>query len=95
MRKLSALEFPRQIQPEMLEAGDLITVTLPESRGVVMSKRARIHRRVDHGDMRQWLNEENVVILTWQPDKRATYTITLHERQARQGEALFDVELYG
>ena len=95
MRKIQTLEYPRKVSPELLEEGDLITVTLPKSAGITMTKHGRIYRRVDHGNLRQYLTIEGAVILTWQPDQKPKYTVTLHERIPYKEEPLFDLERLG
>jgi hypothetical protein len=87
--------YPRNIQPETVEVGDLIIVELKQAKGVVMTKRGRIDRIIPHMMMRQAITAEGGILFTWEPGvSRNDYTLVILERQAKPQEplAMFDLE---
>lgn len=93
MRK-SAFEFPRSIDPSLIEPGDTIKVTLPKSRGIETSITGTVHHRGDHGRTRYLYTSEGATILAWEPksDKRV-HVLLLHRPEAEQTELpLFEPE---
>lgn len=89
----SIAQLPRTIAPELVEIGDLVSVEHSKTKGVTHFKRGRVARRVDQGNVRQYVTDEGGILFTWQPGKKGV-TITLIERKldATTRESLFEWE---
>lgn len=90
-RRLTKNNSPQEIKAELVEIGDNITVYLPESGGIIMTKTGTIGKRHDHGDMRSYLTEEGMVLFTFQPGKPRLVKLTLNSRTPVENETLFEV----
>ena len=85
------MNVPRIIKPELVEIGDVIVVTLPESRGITQTKRGRVSKRVDSGDVRTYTTDEGAILFTWQPERPRLVKIILVDRQPFQQVELFSM----
>ncbi len=80
MRTISNL--PRNIRPELIEPGDLVTVTYPEDGdGVTMTRRGRVSAVQLHSGMRVLLTQAGGVIARLTVTGRQACTVTLLERE--------------
>lgn len=83
--KKSAFEFPRSIDPSLIEVGDTIKVTLPKSRGLETSVTGTVDHRADHGKTRYLYTSEGATILAWEPHTdRRVHVLLLHRPEAKQ-----------
>lgn len=83
--KKSAFEFPRSIDPSLIEEGDTIKVTLPKSRGIETAITGTVHHRADHGRTRYLYTSEGATLLAWEPHTdRRVHVLLLHRAEAPQ-----------
>lgn len=85
MGTMSALPFPRAIDPSLIENGDTIQVALPKSKGLEVRHIGTVHHRSDHGSTRYLYTEEGATILAWEPkgDKKV-HVLLLHRPEIVQ-----------
>lgn len=85
MAKTSAFEFPRSIDPSLIEDGDTIKVTMPKNRGMEISYTGTVHHRGDHGAVRYLYTEEGATLLSWEPNTtKRVHVLLLHRPEAAQ-----------
>lgn len=90
MRKGSALEFPRSIDPSLIMEGDTIQVALPKDKGLEVRHIGTVHHRSDHGKTRYLYTEEGATLLAWEPKSdRRVHILLLHRPEHEQEELPF------
>lgn len=85
-----AIKQPRRIDPSLIEIGDDIAVEHKANRGLVVTQRGIVAKRIDHGSNRYLMTEEGATILAWEPGKNTGVKITLYGREEKPQETLFD-----
>lgn len=71
MKKIvSALPYPRTIDPALIQIGDTIQVSMPKERGLEIRYVGTVHHRSDHGSTRYLYTEEGATILAWEVKRR-------------------------
>lgn len=89
---VSALPFPRTIDPSLIEEGDTIQVSLPKDRGLETRVIGTVHHRADHGRTRYLYTEEGATILAWEPKTdRRVHVLLLHRPDVEQ-TPMFNIE---
>lgn len=78
-RKRIPVDSPIYINPASVEIGDLIRVAW-NAGGIAHTRTARVHRRIDHGDVRAFFTAEGTEIMHWLPEADKKVRITLLEK---------------
>lgn len=85
MAKTSGFEFPRSIDPSLIEEGDTIKVTFPKTGGLEITYTGTVHRRSDHGRTRILYTAEGTPILSWEPKgNKKVHVLLLHRAEKAQ-----------
>jgi len=84
--------LPRQVDPSLIQTGDIITVIYPKDRGVSSSMsgtvaRLRVDGRYTHFDTR-----EGGTIFTWRVGDRSGIKVVLNYREAVPQMPMFGMD---
>lgn len=86
---MSNRTLPRNIAPELIQEGDIITVTYPEDKGIQTIKRGMVARIAVHGALRNLVTMEGSVLGVFAPGMNAGKIVfTLLDRPAAVQEPL-------
>lgn len=85
--------MPRRIQPELVEIGDDIEVTLKPDKGVTTTVRGIVGKRMDSGKTRYYMTVEGSTLLAWEPNTTKISRVTIHSRLIKSDETLFESDL--
>lgn len=70
---------PRYIEPANVDVGDLIRVEW-SAQGIEHTRTARVHRRIDDGELRGFYTAEGTEIMHWVPGNRRNAKVILLEK---------------
>jgi hypothetical protein len=90
MRRSKLLE-PRKISPELVEIGDTVRVTFEPVQGIVRTREAIVHRRIDENGVRAYFTKDGGLIFTWKVGKKHGYIIHVLDREPQEQQTLFDM----
>jgi hypothetical protein len=82
---------PRPIDPSLIEDGDDISVEHKANRGIVMTLRGVVAKRVDGGSTRYLMTAEGATLLAWEPGKKNAIKVTLYGREEPEQATMFDL----
>lgn len=88
---MASNNLPRLIKPELIEAGDTITVTYPEDHGVQVTKTGIVAYVAPHAGMRHVITQEGGVLAVWAPGISDKLKFTLNKRPAMEQTPMFDL----
>lgn len=66
-----ANHYPRNIQPELIQAGDIIEVEYRETDGITTIKRGMVAYVQPHGEMRHFVTQVGATIAQYAAGKRS------------------------
>jgi hypothetical protein len=87
MRK-SVYQFPRTIQPSLIEIGDTVKVTHREERGITTTLTGTVGKRMDHGNTRYLMTHDGATLLAWGPTENKAIDVMLLHRPELTPEPL-------
>jgi hypothetical protein len=73
--------LPRQIDPSVIQEGDIITVVYPKDRGVTSSMGGKVSRLRDDGRHTHFDTKEGGTIFTWRVGDRSGIKVILNYRE--------------
>ena len=74
-------KYPRPINPELIEIGDDIEITLPPVDGMTLTRRGTITNITSHGNVRNLIVGSSTVLGVWAPGKRLRGSIIIYSRK--------------
>lgn len=80
------------LKPELVEVGDTIAVTYPESGGIKITKTGTVAKRIDYNSVRHMMTEEGSTIFSWEPGKNTgIQVVLLAKKPVEQPESMLDM----
>lgn len=70
----------RPTTPELTYPGDKVAVSFPGERGLFITYTGKVHSVRRRGNVRQFLAQEGAVIFSWTPGAKASYKLSLLDR---------------
>lgn len=79
----------KEIQPELIEIGDTISVTHKREQGIVLVLEGTVAKRQDSGNVRYLLTVEGGTLLAWEPGRKGVRVTLLSRPESLQPQITF------